>query len=37
VVLIRDVTEAKKIEEDLTQRVTTLIGLGVELEESTAQ
>lgn len=37
VVLIRDVTEAKKIEEDLAQRVTKLIGLGVELEESTAQ
>jgi CheY-like chemotaxis protein len=37
VILIRDVTEAKKIEEDLAQRVTKLIGLGVELEESTAQ
>lgn len=37
VVLIRDVTEAKKIEEDLAQRVTKLIGLGVELEQSTAQ
>ena len=37
VVLIRDVTEAKNIEEDLAQRVTKLIGLGVELEESTAQ
>jgi hypothetical protein len=36
VVLIRDVTEAKKIEEDLARRVTKLIGLGVELEESTA-
>jgi CheY-like chemotaxis protein len=37
VILIRDVTEAKKIEEDLAQRVTKLIGLGVELEKSTAQ
>ena len=37
VVLIRDVTEAKKIEENLAQRVTKLISLGVELEESTAQ
>jgi CheY-like chemotaxis protein len=37
VILIRDVTEAKKIEEDLAQRVTKLIGLGVELEESAAQ
>ncbi|HEV2431261.1 MAG TPA: response regulator [Burkholderiales bacterium] len=37
VVLIRDVTEAKKIEEDLAQRVTKLIGLGVELEESAAR
>src|SRR5260221_506414 len=36
VVLIRDVTESKKIEEDLEQRVTRLVGLGVELEESTA-
>jgi CheY-like chemotaxis protein len=37
VILIRDVTEAKKIEEDLAQRVTKLIGLSVELEESAAQ
>jgi PAS domain-containing protein len=35
VVLIRDLTESKKIEEDLAQRVTRLIALGVELEEST--
>ena len=34
VVLIRDLTESKKIEEDLAQRVTRLIALGVELEES---
>lgn len=34
VVLIRDLTESKKIEEDLAQRVTRLIDLGVELEES---
>jgi len=37
VVLIRDLTEAKKIEDDLAQRVAKLIGLGVELEESAAQ
>jgi CheY-like chemotaxis protein len=37
VVLIRDLTESKKIEEDLAQRVTRLIGLGVELEESALQ
>ena len=37
VVLIRDLTESKKIEVDLAQRVTRLIGLGVELEESTTQ
>jgi CheY-like chemotaxis protein len=37
VILIRDVTEAKKIESDLAQRVAQLIGLGVELEQSAAQ
>jgi CheY-like chemotaxis protein len=37
VVLIRDLTEGKKIEEDLAQRVTRLIGLGVELEGSALQ
>jgi CheY-like chemotaxis protein len=37
VVLIRDLTESKKIEEDLAQRVTRLIALGVELEGSTLQ
>jgi response regulator RpfG family c-di-GMP phosphodiesterase len=37
VVLIRDLTESRKIEEDLSQRVTRLIALGVELEESAAQ
>lgn len=36
VVLIRDLTESKKIEEDLAERVTRLVALGVELEESTA-
>ena len=36
VVLIRDLTESKKIEQDLAQRVTRLIALGVELEESAA-
>jgi PAS domain S-box-containing protein len=35
VVLVQDLTETKKIEEDLEQRVTKLISLGVELEEST--
>jgi PAS domain S-box-containing protein len=37
VVLIRDLTESKKIEEDLARRVTRLIALGVELEETTAR
>jgi CheY-like chemotaxis protein len=37
VVLIRDLTESKKIEEDLAQRVTRLIALGVELEETVAR
>jgi response regulator RpfG family c-di-GMP phosphodiesterase len=37
VVLIRDLTESKMIEEDLAQRITRLIALGVELEESTAR
>jgi CheY-like chemotaxis protein len=36
VVLIQDVTETRKIEEDLEQRVTKLVGLGVELEETRA-
>ena len=34
VVLIQDMTEPKKIEKALAERVTRLIGLGVELEES---
>lgn len=34
VVLIQDMTEPKQIEEALEERVTRLIGLGVELEES---
>ena len=34
VILIQDLTETKKIEEDLERRVTNLISLGVELEES---
>lgn len=33
VVLIQDVTESKRIEEDLAERVTKLIALGVQLEE----
>ena len=36
VVLIRDLTESKQIEKDLAERVTRLVALGVELEESTA-
>ncbi|HUQ24866.1 MAG TPA: response regulator [Burkholderiales bacterium] len=34
VILVQDMTEPKKIEEALADRVTRLIGLGVELEES---
>jgi hypothetical protein len=34
VILIQDFTETKKIEQDLENRVTNLISLGVELEES---
>jgi hypothetical protein len=34
VVLIQDMTEPRKIEEALANRVTRLITLGVELEES---
>jgi CheY-like chemotaxis protein len=37
VVLIQDLTETKKIEEDLQQHVASLIGLGVELEKSAAR
>jgi CheY-like chemotaxis protein len=37
VVLIRDLTESKQIEEDLARRVTQLVALGVELEESEAR
>ena len=37
VVLLQDMTEPRKIEEALEDRVTRLIGLGVELEESTAR
>ena len=33
VVLLQDITETKKIEEDLEERVTKLIALGVQLEE----
>jgi CheY-like chemotaxis protein len=36
VVLIRDLTESRQIEEDLAQRVTRLVALGVELEETAA-
>ncbi len=34
VILIQDLTETKKIEEDLEERVNRLIGVGVELEQS---
>ena len=37
VVLICDLTEAKQMEASLAQRVTNLISLGVELEESVAR
>jgi PAS domain S-box-containing protein len=37
VILIQDLTETRKIEEDLEKRVTNLISLGVELEESAAK
>jgi response regulator RpfG family c-di-GMP phosphodiesterase len=37
VVLIQDLTEPKKIEEALEERVTRLIGAGIELEESAAR
>lgn len=33
VVLVQDITESKKIEEDLEERVTKLIALGVQLQE----
>lgn len=36
VALIQDLSESEKIEEDLEQRVTQLIGIGVELEGSAA-
>jgi PAS domain-containing protein len=34
VILIQDLTETKRIEEDLEKRVTNLISLGVELEQT---
>jgi PAS domain S-box-containing protein len=37
VLLLRDLSESRKIEEDLAQRVTKLVALGVELEESAAR
>lgn len=36
VVLIQDLTETRKIEQALAERVTRLVGLGIELDESTA-
>lgn len=36
VILIQDVTEAREIEESLHQRVTKLLSLGIELEETAA-
>jgi PAS domain S-box-containing protein len=37
VLLLRDITESRRIEEDLAQRVTKLVALGVELEETAAR
>ena len=37
VVVIQDLTESRQIEADLEQRVTKLVALGVELEESTTR
>jgi len=37
VLLLRDLTESRRIEEDLAHRVTRLVALGVELEESAAR
>ena len=37
VILIQDLTETRKIEEDLEERVNRLIGLGVELEQSVSR
>ena len=37
VVLLQDITETRKIEEDLEERVTKLIALGVQLEERAVQ
>jgi len=34
VILIQDLTETRKIEEDLERRVTNLVSIGIELEES---
>jgi CheY-like chemotaxis protein len=34
VVIIQDITESKKIEEDLESRITRLVAIGVELDES---
>jgi CheY-like chemotaxis protein len=36
VVLIQDITESKKIEEALEERITKLVSIGVELEQSTS-
>jgi PAS domain S-box-containing protein len=37
VILVQDLTETKRIEEDLEKRVTNLISLGVELEQTAAK
>ena len=37
VVLLQDLTETQKIEQDLERRVTNLVAIGVELEETTAR
>jgi PAS domain S-box-containing protein len=36
VVLVQDITETERIAEDLQERVTRLVGVGMELEESRA-
>jgi hypothetical protein len=35
-VLVQDITETERIAEDLQERVTRLVGVGMELEESRA-
>jgi fructose-1,6-bisphosphatase/sedoheptulose 1,7-bisphosphatase-like protein len=37
VILIQDLSETQKIQEDLEDRVTKLVSVGIELEETTAR